>query len=298
MLNLLDKYHLFFENHQRQLQECVYFKVEGEGEGHKSLVLPTTIVSCFAILRERIIRHWPLDHVEFSEHMIGGKKNPFDLSKLAIKHKAFINVCQLISEKHYEVESLRVEDVLECDRVVEQLNLDKYRPWYFSRSRQNDETYSYYDMEVVEPSRTSLDINDISNAPDFRKKAVIDPGNFHGAICRVFEYTLPDDVLAVQSFHIYFEHWGGNIALHHLSPTHHSFAVISSEDNNNWWKESYEEKFDDDDLLKKVYNGVVGYQDIIANAKGGDSIQLWLESNGYDSSRYIKMKFRFIRKIG
>lgn len=51
--------------------------------------------------------------------MIGGKRNPFDLRKFGIKHKAFKNVCQLISENHFEVESLRVEDVIECDKVVE-----------------------------------------------------------------------------------------------------------------------------------------------------------------------------------
>lgn len=297
VFELVDRASVFFTNHKRHLPSEVYLKIDDEGMGHKNLVLPTAIISCFAVLREQIIRHWPLNHVKINEYSIGGRKNPFDLCKFRIKSKAFRNVCMLISDDHQEVDNLKVEDVMECDKVVQVLNLDKYRAWYFSRSRQNDESYNYYDLELVEPSRTSLDINDISNHPLFTRRALFYPNNFHGCICRVFKYEIPDDVLAVQYFHVYVEHWGGNISLHHLTPTHHTFSVISSEDNNNWWLESYEEKFDEVQMLKKIHGGRVGYQDIIANGKGGDTIELWLESNGYDSARFIRIKMRVLKKL-
>ena len=176
--------------------------------------------------------------------------------------------------------------------------MDKYRAWYFSRSRQNDQTYNYYDLEVTELPQRSLDVNNESRKEDFKTRVVIDRNNFHGMTCRVFEYTLPEDVLAVQSFHVYYEFFGGAIGLNHLSPTHQSFIVISSEDSNQWWTETYEEKLDEADMLKRAQGGRLGYQDIIANAKGGDTIQLWIETNGYAFARNIKAQFRVIKKFG
>ena len=41
---------------------------------------------------------------------------------------------------HFEVDDLREEKVKELDRIVEKLNMDKYRAWYFNRSRLNDQT--------------------------------------------------------------------------------------------------------------------------------------------------------------
>jgi hypothetical protein len=98
--------------------------------------------------------------------------------------------------------------------------------------------------------------------------------------CRVFDYTLPDDVLAVKSFEVYYEFFGGAINMTICSPIHQSFVGISSHDDNNWYDESYKEEFEDDDPAKmNMSKG--GYKDILANMKGGDSIQLWIETNGY-----------------
>jgi hypothetical protein len=83
--------------------------------------------------------------------MIGGQYNPFDLEEtFGVSDKAFKTVCRLISEEHKEVESLTTREVYECDRVVEKLNLDRFRSRYFARSRCGDETYQYYDLLVTE----------------------------------------------------------------------------------------------------------------------------------------------------
>jgi len=101
--------------------------------------MPIQVVNCFAVLREMIIRHWPLDHVAFNNKMIGGKHNPFNLyDTLGVDVSAFKRVCLLISVEHQQVESLTPRQVYECDQVIEKLNLDKYRSRYYARSRHED----------------------------------------------------------------------------------------------------------------------------------------------------------------
>ena len=78
-VGFIDKFHNFFKSHLLKLKDHVHFHKCESDNGHENFVLPTKVVSCFAILRERIIRHWPLDHVPFNDEMIGGKYNPFDL---------------------------------------------------------------------------------------------------------------------------------------------------------------------------------------------------------------------------
>ena len=76
--------------------------------------------------------------MQFDQSMVGGQKNPFDLCGFDINEKALMIVCKLISDEHFEVEDLTEEMVRQCDKVVTVMNLDKYRAWYFSRSRLND----------------------------------------------------------------------------------------------------------------------------------------------------------------
>lgn len=114
--------------------------------------------------------------------------------------------------------------------------------------------------------------------------------------CRTFDYTLPDDVLAVKYFEIYYEFFGGSINMTHLSPTHQSFTGISLHDDNKWYVETYKEELEDDDPVKRQHSKG-GYQDILANAKGGDTIQLWIETNGYAFSKNTKAKFTVIKKM-
>jgi len=76
----------------------------------------------------------------------------------------------------------------------------------------------------------------------------------------------------------------------HCSPTHQSFEVISMKNNNAWHFEEYKEEYEDDDPVK-IAHSKGGYKDILANAKGGDSIQLWIETNGYAFSRNAKAQF-------
>ena len=61
----------------------------------------------------------------------------------------------------------------QCDKVVQKLNLDKHRTRYFARSRLNDETYQFYDIEVTELPLTSLDDMNETRDKDFGISVVI-----------------------------------------------------------------------------------------------------------------------------
>ena len=162
VLDLIEKYHNFFRSHKNKLSDVVHFCMHQSGDELENFVLPTSVVSCFAVLRESIIRHWPLDHIPFSGKMIGGKYNPVDLCHIDHEDKlsevAFKQVCLMISENHFEVENLTPKQVYECDRVVRKLRLDKFRDRYFARSRRCDQTHQYYDIEVTELPQISLDV--------------------------------------------------------------------------------------------------------------------------------------------
>jgi len=141
---------------------------------------------------------------------------------------------------------------------------------------------------VTELPQVSLDEKNEYRDPEFKKTSVVaEQGQFNGKTCRVFDYTLPDDVLAIKHFEIYFEFFGGAIGMTHLSPTHQSFEVVSMRNNNAWHFEEYKEEHEDDDPIKNA-NSKGGYKDILANAKGGDTVQLWIETNGYAFARNIK----------
>lgn len=47
----------------------------------------------------------------------------------------------------------------------------------------------------------------------------------------------------------------------------------------------------------KAKTGEIGYQDIISNAKGGDTILLRIEANCHAFARNIKAEFEVIKKI-
>ena len=82
----------------------------------------------------------------------------------------------------------------------------------------------------------------------------------------------------------------------HCSPTHQSFEGISLHDDNKWYAETYTEEFEDDDPAKRAQSKG-GYKDILANATGGDSIQLWLETNGYAFAKNVRANFEVYKKI-
>jgi hypothetical protein len=62
---------------------------------------------------------------------------------------------------------------------------------------------------------------------------------------------LPDDVIAVKSFEVYYEFYGAAVNLNHLSDTHQTFAGISMDDRNFWFDETYKEIFEEDDPVLK-----------------------------------------------
>ena len=97
----LVKFQNFFKGHKDKLPKHVHFLKCDSQKGQENFVMPSTVVSCFAVLRDLIIRNWPLDHVPFNDNMIGGKLNPFDICHtLNVDETAFRRVCILISEEH------------------------------------------------------------------------------------------------------------------------------------------------------------------------------------------------------
>lgn len=81
-----------------------------------------------------------------------------------------------------------------------------------------------------------------------------------------------------------------------LSPIHQSFAGISLHDDNRWYAETYKEEFEDDDPQKRAQSQG-GYQEILANVKAGDTIQLWIETNGYAFAKNVTAKISVYKQL-
>lgn len=174
------------------------------------------------------------DKFEDSEYL-GSAENPFNLFKYKISQKAFVTVCKLLSPEHYKVQKLTIEEVKECDRVVEVLGIDHNRATYFYRSRQGDQTHGTYKMNIQQDTKVSLDDENQSRQRDFRTRVVIVKDRFRGATSKGFEFKIPDDVLAIKRFRIQYDYLGGSVQMNHLSPIHQSCIEISNEHVNNWF---------------------------------------------------------------
>ena len=93
------------------------------------------------MFRDRCLRTWPIADGEtwFEDYYpLGHMNNPFDLRPYGITYKALGIVNQLLRDDHTMITTLTLEEVKECDKVVEELGLDKYRARYFYRSRNGD----------------------------------------------------------------------------------------------------------------------------------------------------------------
>jgi hypothetical protein len=174
---------------------------------------------------------------------LGSETNPFSLEDFKVSEKAFLTVCKLLSINHLQVTKLSKEEVKACDKVVEQLCLDKYRHRYFFRSREGDETHGSYKIKILQPTKISLDEENVSRKSDFKETIVIVKERFIGKTSKAFEYKLPDDVIAVKNFKIEYDYYGGSIQLNHLSDVHQSSIEISNEHSNDWCRDSYTEEF-------------------------------------------------------
>lgn len=106
------------------------------------------------------------------------------------------------------------------------------------------------------------------------------------------EYKFPSEVLAVRRCHIKFEFFGGSIQLNHTSRYHQTSFEISDEHMNSWETQIYVEEFSEDPL------DMQGFKDIISSATGGDTVQIYLQANGYAFSRNVHAEFEVILKNG
>ena len=112
------------------------------------------------------------------------------------------------------------KQVAACDKVVKALALDQNRPRYFYRSREGDQTHSTYKLNVQQETKISLDEETVTNEENWKSKIVVVKERFIGKTSKGFEYTLPDDVLAVKRFRIQYDYLGGSIQMNHISPIH------------------------------------------------------------------------------
>jgi len=85
-------------------------------------------------------------------------------------------------------------------------------------------------------------------------------------LSKSFDYTLPDDVIAVKSFKIKYDHYGATMQVNHLSPVHQSAVCISNMDENRWFTDSYKEEVPEDPSKMN------GFMDILSNAQAGHTI--------------------------
>lgn len=112
-----------------------------------------------------------------------------------------------------------------------------------------------------------------------------------GALAKSFEYVLPSDVVAIKCFRIQYDYFGASMLLNVLSDTHQSSIEISNEHENEWFTDVYIEEYSEN------ANKMQGYKDILANVRGGQTIQLWLNTNGYAFSKNIDCEIEVYKKI-
>lgn len=98
--------------------------------------------------------------------------------------------------------------------------------------------------------------------------------------------------MAVRRFQLQFEYFGGSIQLNHLSRYHQSSFEISNENMNSWETQVYVEEFSEDPL------DMQGFKDMITSVTGGDTVQIWMQTNGYAFTRNVFAEFEVILKDG
>lgn len=158
--------------------------------------IPLDIASCFAVLRDLVIRHWDVDST--NEYFYGSVNDPFDLAPFQIDPKSLLTVTKLLTKDHHLVTCLTPEEVLQCDAVIQKLALDKYRTIYWYRSRQNDQTESRYTIKIAKDAKISINEATETKKPGFKEKIVIVKERFSGLTHTALEYTFPPEVLAVR----------------------------------------------------------------------------------------------------
>jgi hypothetical protein len=113
---------------------------------------------------------------------------------------------------------------------------------------------------VQQDTKISLDEETVTKEPDWKSRVVYVKERFIGKTSKGFEFTLPDDVIAIKRFRIQYDYLGGSIQMNHLSDIHQSSIEISNEHTNSWFTDIQIEEFNEDP------EKMLGYKDILANA--------------------------------
>lgn len=133
------------------------------------------------------------------------------------------------------VNKLTRDDVKDCDFVVKKMALDQNRPTYFYRSRQGDLTHSSYKINVQQETKISIDEENVTHQPGWKKKIVIVKERFIGKTCLSFEFKIPEDVIAVKRFRVQYDYFGASLSMNLISDIHQSCIEISNEHVNQWF---------------------------------------------------------------
>lgn len=206
--------------------------------------------------------------------------------------KSLLTVAKLLSDDHQTISLLTQDEVRECDKVVSRLHLDRLRSTYFYRSRQNDQTCSTYHIKIDQEAKLALDDHNQSRKPDFRERVVLVKERFKGATHCAFDYLVPEEVLAVKRFRIQFDFYGACMQMNILSGSHQSSYEISEHHGNLWDTKIYIEEF------SEQKEEMHGFKDVIGSVRGGDRIQLWLQTDGYAFSKSVFFEMDVICKFG
>jgi hypothetical protein len=137
-----------------------------------------------------------------------------------------------LNDEHINVSSLSKETIKKCDIVVEKLRLDKHRGKYFYLSRSNNQAPR---SEVFKSDKLYDDSNYYFD-DNWTKIANLDQNKFETMVLHpylkeykthlsdykwvqvIYEYKVPDDVIAIKSFAMKLESYRAIISLNITKP--------------------------------------------------------------------------------
>jgi hypothetical protein len=180
---------------------------------------------------------------ESLKNELGQINNPVDIIEMGLDATAIRIVGKLMNDDHQKVSSLSKETIAKCDLVVEKLRLDKNRGKYFSVSRFNNQESR---KDVIQSHKLYEDKNYYFD-DNWTKIANLDQNKFKTIVLHpylkeykthladykwvqvIYEFKVPDDVIAIKSFALKLESYRAIISLNIIKPMYQVGYVISRE---------------------------------------------------------------------
>lgn len=184
--------------------------------------------------------------------------------------------------------------------------LDRQRAAYFTRSRALDQTKGLPEVavELHKDQRFYFDQNwrSVANLNQLKyNQIVLHPFlakyKSHVADLRwiqvLYEYTVPENAIAVKSFLLQIESYRTHISLNIKKPQYQTSYVISNEfDTGENFNDFYFEKYKEHEMTQENLPAPDGFRDVISSVESGDTISILMsrtqKSIKQDLSSYVK----------